>query len=58
MANSGAPGAMLEMREVVTTARALGLKVMPIEVKQADEIFSSMSPLKTAQTHFMSQPIR
>ena len=46
MANSGAPGAMLEMREVVTTARALGLKVMPIEVKQADEIFSSIESLK------------
>jgi putative tryptophan/tyrosine transport system substrate-binding protein len=46
MANSGAPGAMLEMREVVTTARALGLEVMPIEVKQADEIFSSIESLK------------
>ena len=46
MANSGAPGAMLEMREVVTTARALGLEVMPIEVKQADEIFSSIESLR------------
>jgi putative tryptophan/tyrosine transport system substrate-binding protein len=46
MANSSAPGAMLEMREVVTTARALGLEVMPIEVKQADEIFSSIESFK------------
>jgi putative ABC transport system substrate-binding protein len=46
IANSGAPGAMLEMREVVTTARALRLEVMPIEVKEADEIFSSIESLK------------
>jgi len=30
MANSGAPGAMIEMREVATTARTLGLEVIPI----------------------------
>jgi len=46
MANSGAPDAMLEMREVVATARNLGLDVTPIEVKQADEIFSSIEALK------------
>jgi putative tryptophan/tyrosine transport system substrate-binding protein len=46
MANSGSPGAMLEMREVVATARNLGLDVTPIEVKQADEIFSSIEALK------------
>ena len=32
MANSSAPGAMIEMHEVVATARALGLEVTPIEV--------------------------
>lgn len=46
MANAGAPGAMLEMREVVTTARNLKLEAIPIEVRQADEIFSSIESLK------------
>src|SRR6516165_2465263 len=46
MANSSAPGAMIEMHEVVATARALGLEVTPIEVRQADEIFSSIEPLR------------
>lgn len=46
MANSGAPGAMIEMREVVTTARTLGLEATPIEVRQADEIFSALESLK------------
>jgi putative tryptophan/tyrosine transport system substrate-binding protein len=46
MANSGAPGAMIEMREVATTARTLGLEVIPIEVSQAGEIFSSIESIK------------
>jgi putative ABC transport system substrate-binding protein len=46
MANSSAPGAVLEMREVATTARNLGLEVTLIEVKQADEIFASIEALK------------
>ncbi len=46
MANAGSPGAMLEMREVVTTARGLGLEAIPIEVKQANEIFASIERLK------------
>jgi putative tryptophan/tyrosine transport system substrate-binding protein len=46
MANAGAPGAMLEMREVVTTARSLKLEAIPIEVRQAAEIFSSIESLK------------
>jgi len=46
MANSGAPGAMIEMREVATTARTLGLEVVPIEVSQAGEIFSSIESIK------------
>ena len=46
MANAGAPGAMLEMREVVTTARNLKLEAIPIEVRQANEIFSSIESLK------------
>jgi putative tryptophan/tyrosine transport system substrate-binding protein len=46
MANSGAPGAIIEMREVATTARTLGLEVIPIEVSQAGEIFSSIESIK------------
>jgi putative ABC transport system substrate-binding protein len=46
MANAGAPGAVLEMREVVTTARGLGLEAIPIEVRQADDIFASIEQLK------------
>ena len=46
MANSSAPGAMIEMREVATTARTLGLEVIPIEVSQAGEIFSSIESIK------------
>lgn len=46
MANAGAPGAVLEMREVVTTARGLGLEAIPIEIKQADEIFAAIESLK------------
>ena len=46
MANSGAAGAMIEMREVATTARTLGLEVIPIEVSQAGEVFSSIESIR------------
>lgn len=46
MANSNSPGAMIEMREVATTARALGLEAIPLEVSQAGEIFSSLESIK------------
>ena len=46
MANSCAPGAMIEMREVATTARTLGLEVIPIEVSQAGEVFSSIESIR------------
>jgi len=46
MANAGAAGAVLEMREVVTTARGLGLEAIPIEIRQADEIFAAIESLK------------
>ena len=45
MANVGAPGAVLEMREVLTTARSVGLEVTPIEVRQAAEIVSAIEAL-------------
>jgi putative ABC transport system substrate-binding protein len=46
MANAGAPGAVLEMHEVLTTARRLGLEVIPIEIRQAEEIVSAIDALK------------
>jgi putative tryptophan/tyrosine transport system substrate-binding protein len=46
MANSGAAGAVLEMREVVATAKSLGLEVTPIEVRQADEVFQAIETLR------------
>jgi putative ABC transport system substrate-binding protein len=46
MANAGAPGAMLEMREVVAAARGIGLEATPIEVRQADDIFAAIEALK------------
>jgi putative ABC transport system substrate-binding protein len=47
MANSGAPGAMIEMHEVAAAASALGLEVTPIEIRQTDEIFSSIESLQS-----------
>jgi putative ABC transport system substrate-binding protein len=46
LANSGAAGALLEMQEVSARARELRLEVTPIEVRQADEIFSAIEALK------------
>ena len=46
MANAAAPGAVLEMREVLATARSLGFEVMPIEIRQEDEIASAVGALK------------
>ena len=46
MANVAAPGAVLEMREVLATEQSLGLEVRPIEVRQADEIFEAIEALK------------
>jgi putative ABC transport system substrate-binding protein len=46
MANAAAPGAVLEMREVVTTARRLGLDVIPMEVRREDEIVPAVESLK------------
>ncbi len=47
MADSNSPGAMIEMREVATTARALGLEAIPLEVSQAGEIFSSLESINS-----------
>jgi putative ABC transport system substrate-binding protein len=38
LANAGYPAAVLEMREVQTTARTLGLDVVTLEIRKADDI--------------------
>jgi putative tryptophan/tyrosine transport system substrate-binding protein len=46
MANAAAPGSVLEMREVLATARTLGPEATPIEIRQEDEIASAIEALK------------
>lgn len=46
MANAGAPGAVLEMREVHATARALGLEAVTREILQVEDIASAIDALK------------
>jgi ABC-type uncharacterized transport system substrate-binding protein len=45
MVDVNAPGAMLETREVQATARALGLEVVPLEIRQAEEIAPALEGL-------------
>jgi ABC-type uncharacterized transport system substrate-binding protein len=47
MANVGAPGAVLEMREVQVTARTLGLEVTTLEIRQAEDIAPAIEALKS-----------
>jgi ABC-type uncharacterized transport system substrate-binding protein len=46
MANVGAPGAVLEMREVQVAARRLGLDVTTLEIGRAGDIAPSIEALK------------
>jgi putative ABC transport system substrate-binding protein len=46
MANAGAPGAVLEMREVDATARALHLQAITREIRQVEDIASAIDALK------------
>ena len=47
MANVGAPGAVLERREVQATARTLGLEVTTLEILQAEDIAPAIEALKS-----------
>jgi hypothetical protein len=38
IANVGSPGAMLEMGEVTAAARTLGVEVVPVEIRRAEDI--------------------
>jgi putative ABC transport system substrate-binding protein len=46
MANSGAAGAMLEMRETQTTASTLGLEAVSLEIGTGDQIAPAIAMLK------------
>ena len=46
MGNVGAPGAIMEMRDVEVTARALGLGVTKFEIRRAEEIAPAIEALK------------
>jgi putative tryptophan/tyrosine transport system substrate-binding protein len=46
LANVGAPNAVLEMGEVQTKARALGLEVAPLEIRRAEDIAPAFDALK------------
>jgi putative ABC transport system substrate-binding protein len=47
MGHVGAPGAIMEMRDVEITARALGLEVTKFEIRRAEEIASAIEALKS-----------
>ena len=46
MANVGSAGAVLEMREVQATAGSLGLDVVTLEIRQAEDIARAFESLK------------
>jgi ABC-type uncharacterized transport system substrate-binding protein len=46
MANVGAPGAALEMRETEAVARTLGLEVAKVEIRRAEDITPAFEALK------------
>jgi hypothetical protein len=46
MANPGAPGALLEMREVQEASRRLGLEVATLEIRRPDDIAPAIEALK------------
>ena len=47
MANVGAPGAVIEMREIAATARALDLDVILLEIQRVEDIAPAIEALKT-----------
>jgi putative tryptophan/tyrosine transport system substrate-binding protein len=46
IANVGSPGAMLEMGEVTAAARTLGVEVVPVEIRRAEDIAPAFEALK------------
>ena len=50
MANVGAPGAVIEMREIAATARALDLDVILLEIQRVEDIAPAILS-RPARTH-------
>ena len=46
LANPGAPGALLEMREVQEAGRTLGLKITTLEIRRTDDIAPAIEAVK------------
>jgi ABC-type uncharacterized transport system substrate-binding protein len=46
MGNVGYPASVLEMGEIDATARTLGLKVVPLEIRNAEDIAPAFEALK------------
>ena len=46
MANAGSPAAVLEMSEVHTIVRTLGIRAAPLEIRRADDIAASFEAVK------------
>jgi len=59
MANVGAPGAVLEMREVEVMARTLGFEVTTLEIRQAEDIAPAIEALKSraGALYFATDPL-
>jgi ABC-type uncharacterized transport system substrate-binding protein len=59
MANAGAPGAVLEMREVQAKARTLGFEVTTLEIRQAEDIAPAIETLKSRADalYFATDPL-
>jgi putative tryptophan/tyrosine transport system substrate-binding protein len=59
MANVGAPGALIEMREVQATARTLGLEVVTLEIRQGEDIAPAIEALKSRADalYFATDPL-
>ena len=58
MANVGNPLAVLELREVLTTARTLGLEVVTSEIRRAEDIGPPSKGSRAARMHFLSWQTR
>ena len=58
MANIGAPGAVLEMREAQVAATSLGLEAVILEIRRAEDIAPAFDASRAARRPLMSCPIR
>src|SRR5262249_32205830 len=54
MANAGYPASVLEMAEVQATARTLGIEVITLEIRRAEDIGPPLRRSRAVRRHFMS----